>query len=575
MSSPPLKKGLPFLPTEVWRQIFILLRWNDPQSLKLASLTNHRLHEIAASIIFRTLQLGALTFCEGRRQRILSSIPWKYVKVIIVTGVAYQTELDDWKKDHFLKMIESAIDLQEFYWQHWRHMPGFALFKLHQLHPQAAVHITGMNVCLAQRKRPHHPIERSIPHLQSLRSLTSEWDYDLQDSISKTPTNVSYQARLRDIICGSHNLETLRLIQREEEEEGESLPPQRGAITLQKGDVLPNLKHLHLFNMHLDNTQSLLWAESLQWETLESLSLINGDWVDLVPEIAKRLSGLKSFEVSISKYHPRMKYWHRIDQTLDPPSPLYLERATQVRLILESMPLLERFIGYSVPQSILDTLSRFHGDSLKHLRFRNMPRAHFSPNEPLWPSSIDHLEILPDQFPNLESLGFDIEWIDEEWPYEPMTHIRQIKHLKHLELNIPSVDLRRYKDVSANLTVNCMDDNAYNRLLEFLESDLNSISLRSLHIKVGEWDNAKWIMEGQFPRDEPLIIGERDQLGSMHFHRVQTVKGYVYPKKLCYKDYARDLYRGILEIHGFDDPFFMDSGKSTRGKFDSGWGVFS
>lgn len=293
-------------------------------------------------------------------------------------------------------------------------MPGFALFKLHQLHPQAAVHITGMNVCVAQRRRPHHPIERSIPHLQSLRSLTSEWDYDLQDCISKPPTNVSYQARLKDIICGSHNLETLRLIQREEEEE--SLPSARGAITLQNGDVLPNLKHLHLYNMHLDNTQSLLWAKSLQWETLESLSLVNGDWVDLVPEIAKRLSGLKSFEVCISKYHPRMKYGHRtIDQTLDPPSPLYLQRATQVRLILESMPLLERFVAYSVPQSILDTLSSFHGDSLKHLRFRSTPRVHFSLNEPLWPSSIDHLEILPDQFPNLESLGFDIEWKDEEW----------------------------------------------------------------------------------------------------------------------------------------------------------------
>lgn len=290
-------------------------------------------------------------------------------------------------------------------------MPGFALFKLHQLHPQAAVHIAGMNVCLAQRRRPHHPILRSIPHLQSLRSLTSEWEYGLQDSISKPPTNVSYQARLKDIICGSHNLETLRLIQREEE----SLSPQRGAITLQKGDVLPNLKHLHLYNMQLDKTQSLLWAESLQWETLESLSLVNGNWVDLVPEIAKRLCGLKSFEVSISKYHPRMVYGHRIDQTLGPPSPLYLQRATQIRLILESMPLLERFVAYSVPQSILDTLSRFHGDSLKHLRFRSTPRVHFSPNEPLWPSSIDHLEILPDKFPNLESLGFDIEWKDEEW----------------------------------------------------------------------------------------------------------------------------------------------------------------
>lgn len=64
--------------------------------------------------MFRTLQIGAYTYCEDRRQRFLSLVPWKYVKVIIVTGVAYHTELDDWKKDHFLKMIESAIGLQEF-----------------------------------------------------------------------------------------------------------------------------------------------------------------------------------------------------------------------------------------------------------------------------------------------------------------------------------------------------------------------------------------------------------------------------------------------------------------------------
>lgn len=162
-----------------------------------------------------------------------------------------------------------------------------------------------MNVCLAQRRRPHHPIERSIPYLECLRSLTSEWDHDLLDSISQPPTNTSYQARLKDIICASHNLETLKLIQRGHS----SWPPPRGMITLQEGDILPRLKHLHLYHMHLDKPQSLLWAKSLQWETLESLSLVNGDWVDLVPGIANRLKNLKSFEVSISESYPKLRNW--------------------------------------------------------------------------------------------------------------------------------------------------------------------------------------------------------------------------------------------------------------------------
>lgn len=185
-------------------------------------------------------------------------------------------------------------------------------------------------------------------------------------------------------------------------------------ITLQEGDILPKLKHLHLYHMHLDKPQSLLWAKSLQWETLESLSLVNGDWVDLVPGIANRLKNLKSFEVSISESYPKLRNWFQFDGKLDPP-PLYWKRATQVRLLLECMPLLERFVGYYVPQSILDTLSKFHRETLKHLRFRSTPRGHLAPNEHPWPSSIDNLETLRDRFPNLQSLGLDLDWIHQEW----------------------------------------------------------------------------------------------------------------------------------------------------------------
>ncbi|KAJ6013312.1 hypothetical protein N7540_007903 [Penicillium herquei] len=324
--------------------------------------------------------------------------------------------------------------------------------------------------------------------------------------------------------------------------------------------------------MYLDPTQSLLWAKSLQWEILESLSLVNGEWGELVPGIENRLNGLKSFEVSLSESYPKLRYWWEFDGKLDPP-PLHQKRATQVCRLLESMPLLESFSGYFLPQSILETLSKVHGKSLKHLRFRSVPRGHKTPNEQPWPSSIENLEGLPDRFPNIQTLGLDLDWINQEWPLETMAHIRRLKHLKHLELNLPSIysSLSALRPEFGVFGVNKMDDNACKRLVRFFESGHDQVLLNSLHIKIGEWEDAKWTSRSTYPRNDPLIVGERDNSGSMHFYHINPPirhKG-VFESRL--KRYGRDLYRGLLEIHGFDDPGFMGSVKVARGILDSGW----
>ncbi|KAJ5915669.1 hypothetical protein N7466_011602 [Penicillium verhagenii] len=565
--SSALQKNAPVLPIEIWSEILVRLYWTDHSALKSASLTNRKLRDIAAPILFRTLQMELFPSNRKWRLKNVGIIPLKHVRVIVVTGIGWQRGIGDWAGDGLLKVIESATGLQEF-----QYMPGFALFKIHQLYPHVIVHINSMDVCLAQRRRPRHPIERSIPYLECLRSLTSEW-FDF-DSISKPPTNAnaSYQARLKDIICASHNLETLKLIKRG----NGSWPPPRGMITLQEGDVLPKLKHLHLYHMYLDETQSLLWAKSLQWETLESLSLVNGEWVDLVPGIANRLKSLKSFEVSLSESYPKLRDWVQFDEKLDPP-PLYWKRAAQLCLFLESMPLLEKFVGYYVPQSILDTLSKLHGETLKHLRFRSTPRGHLAPNERPWPPSIENLETLADRFPNLQSLGLDLDWIYQEWPYETMTNIRQLKHLKHLEINIPSVFSRfgTPKHDFGVFGVNKMDDNACKRLIRFFEMGLDSVALYSLHIKIGEWEDAKWSPKTHFPRNEPMIIGERDSSGGMHFHRIYPPnrESKMIDPYMIMVPYSRDLYQSLLEIHGYDRPGSMDSGNSTRVSSDSMWGT--
>ncbi|KAJ5884749.1 hypothetical protein N7495_009259 [Penicillium taxi] len=383
-------------------------------------------------------------------------------------------------------------------------MPGFILYTINRLYPHVLVHITGKNVCLSQRRRPHQPVELSVPHLRCLRYLSSYWDGEW-DELSKTFTSTSYQARLKDIICSSPNLETLNLFQTTEPS-----TTYRGIISLQKGDTMPQLKHLNLSNMHFNVSQSLLWAESLQWELLHSLSLLNGNWSNLAPLITGRLRNLKSLEVSISCYNPRMIDWPHYKHTrIFEPLPIYWERATQVRLLLESFSSLETFSGYYLPQYILDTLSSHHA-LLRHLRFRSANLQRNSRTQLPFPPSIEDLVSLPDRFPKLQSLGIDLDWENDEW---------------------------------------------------FLESDsgCEPLSLRSLHIKMGEWESIKWSPRSFYHTMGPLIIGERQLSKKMHFYRFAPhlprpngfLMSHLPPK---------DDYRIILELQNLDSPFMRDSG---------------
>lgn len=105
--------------------------------------------------------------------------------------------------------------------------------------------------------------------------------------------------------------------------------------------------------------------------------------------------------------------WPRSNDLLNPPR-LYWERTAHLRLLLERMPSPKNFVGYHVPQIILDTLSTCH-HSLKHLRVRSPRRQHYMSGECPWPCSIEDLLSLADKFPDLESLGLDLDWPYNEW----------------------------------------------------------------------------------------------------------------------------------------------------------------
>lgn len=291
-------------------------------------------------------------------------------------------------------------------WKNEAYLPGWILYNINRLYPHVSVHITSSKVCISQRRRPYQPVKASVPHFQCIRYLSSYWDDDW-DELSQTFTTASYQARLKDIICASPNLETLKLFHSTEPHN-----THRAIISLQNGDKMPQLKHLHLSNMHFDGSQSLLWAAGLQWERLHSLSLLNGNWSSLAPLITGRLRNLKSLEISISRCDPKLTEW-RMDKSSQSP-PIYWERAAQVRLLLESFSSLEIFSGYHLPQYILNTLSTHH-TQIRHLRFREANRQRSSRTQAPFPPSIDEMVSLPGRFPKLESLGLDLDFENEEW----------------------------------------------------------------------------------------------------------------------------------------------------------------
>ncbi|OOQ82284.1 hypothetical protein PEBR_39511 [Penicillium brasilianum] len=528
-----LTREKPVLPIEIWLEILKLLQSVNSSSLMKIALVNHQLHQAAASLLFGTLRLD-FSHLPYAKWDTLMTYPYQYVQVLVITGT-FEFDIGTWlRRIGLLRIIQAAKSLQVVFWKNFSYMPGFLLFSIYQLYPYVAVHITGRN-----------------------------WDSEYDPT---TKLRSRYQTHLKDIICASPNLETLKLVQR-----WKSPKTERGIITLQKGDTLPRLKHLHLVNMHISGSQSLLWAEGLQWEALHSLSLLNGDWSNLGPLLTGRLRSLMSLEISVSECNPKLtdRSLRSFPEAQNPPA-IYWERVTQVRLLLESFSSLRTFSGYYLPQYILNTLSACH-PFLKHLRFRSTNRQRYYPRHLLpFPPSIEDLVNLPEQFPSLQSLGLDLDWQDEEWPYELLVDIRRMTNLRHLEINLPGVDeVRASRDF---FPINSIDAKACERLLQFLESEANSapLFLQSLHIKLGEWESDKWKSTSFFYTMDSLFIGERDFLGKMHFYQF-------FPRepRLLFDQSPRDEYRACLELQSLHSPFVTDSGRFAYVPYDSKWAASS
>lgn len=165
-----------------------------------------------------------------------------------------------------------------------------------------------------------------------------------------------------------------------------------------------------------------------------------------------------------------------------------------------------------------------------------------------------------------------------------MIYIRRIKRLQHLEINVPGcVPLNHF---NRTYDIKPIDEATCHRLLQFFESGAgsdsdssphsNSIFLKSLHIRIGEWESIKWRPKNFLHTPVLLFIGERNLFdGKMHFLRLYPRKRYVNPFGQTKFRNLNDEYRGCLELHGLTSPFLRDSGNFASVPYDSEWAATS
>ncbi|KAJ5609510.1 hypothetical protein N7528_010077 [Penicillium herquei] len=286
--------------------------------------------------------------------------------------------------------------------------------------PQARVHIASSKAALCERINQKHT---SSPQLSCIRSIEAKWCLAEYDEPIRPNSAASYPAQLRDIIIRCKNLQSLTLVctgefrlrRRDvspymERKEGEAMRNYRDRVTLKEGDILPDVKNVQFRNMRFGPIQSELWATHLQWQNIKHLSLIQVYWTHLLPKITVKgfFHALEGLEMSV----PNPMYPDRN-------RPAQIECINQFHNFLKELPPLKRFIGYGFPQDTLAVLAEYHSNSLAHLRFRchlnSGTGIHGSYGEDRpFRASINNLDSLLCQFPNLHSLGLNVDWAPDE-----------------------------------------------------------------------------------------------------------------------------------------------------------------
>lgn len=178
--------------------------------------------------------------------------------------------------------------------------------------------------------------------------------------------------------------------------QGGSIP----IFELQAGDTLPSaLRDISLTNFSFGSDQSDRWAQALAGcSGLRRLSLDGGvDIGGLIYSLsaAGDLRGLHAFSIRICE--------NTSSATAIPPG----LRKSVDEILCQILELTE-FVAYDLPKDVLHRAVQYHGNTLRHLRFRRTSHRLRGDNSGGCLFRPQELEDLSRQLPHLERLGIDM-----------------------------------------------------------------------------------------------------------------------------------------------------------------------
>ncbi|RAK72506.1 uncharacterized protein BO72DRAFT_531811 [Aspergillus fijiensis CBS 313.89] len=408
-------------------------------------------------------------------------------------------------------------------------MPGVILRRLYEVSPATEVHILSSQVALTQRIHLHQP-SRGPPQLACLRSVAAEWFRGEYDPVpdrgrGRGRGSVHRPASLKELIVRGPRLTHLSLTGRstwrrgqrwaneapgKEEEETAAEIEERGLITLEDGDRLPEtLAHLAFRGMRFGAAQSRLWATQLRWEGVRSLSLVAVDWIHLLPALrgGAQLRELVWLELGMPRFTNR-------GRRINPEAAR--QRAGLLEAFLRTLPRsLRTFIGVDLPADVVAVVAEAHGAGLQHLRLRTSS----SSRDPatLAPAQLHQL---PEDFPNLRSLGLFLPSSQCDSDIDSLLiPLRRLPHLHHLELNFPTrQSVPRPDQGPANNDSLNIDSSNISNLFHRLDIP-DGPHLRSCHILHGDWNSLDHPPYHSSQHDA-ILVAERDPAGYVQVSRL-------------------------------------------------------
>ena len=191
----------------------------------------------------------------------------------------------------------------------------------------------------------------NIPELQRLTNSSCLTSLSCASPFTEHGSEIliTAYALLMDIICTSANLKILRL----EFYSSDRFPERWPRLSPRTGDRFPNIKHLHLSgHFAVDAQMSSCWADAIQWDSLQSLTLGNEAIIPFLQLATGRLSHLKSFGLFWDSWHP--------SEYFEPIKDLILD-------FIQSLSNLSSFVTSNITKQLLFHICERHGNHLRSL----------------------------------------------------------------------------------------------------------------------------------------------------------------------------------------------------------------